>query len=218
MPDSISPTGDSASTAYTSSAPNVALRSPCSRGHQISWADWGRPPFILKPARNSRIGKDHTKAHSLHRHRAMRQRILGSHMPPCHRRMVITTQFNVLPCCTAAQTSSGTGGGGGLHEEQGLQPALQPAVAHPNITAVHTKRRGVGFVLDCPAPLPLFSDWVARLVYRIYRAWVSTEVPVKGPRMSVLLIAYHTARLPNCRPCIRVGGCGTKLCTLGVWC
>ena len=35
----------------------------------------------------------------------MRQRILGSHTPPCHRRMVITTQFNVLPCCTAAQTS-----------------------------------------------------------------------------------------------------------------
>ena len=37
---------------------------------------------------------------------AMRQRILGSHTPPCHRRMVITTQFNVLPCCIAAQTSS----------------------------------------------------------------------------------------------------------------
>ena len=36
----------------------------------------------------------------------MRQRILGSYTPPCHRRMVITTQFNVLPCCTAAQTSS----------------------------------------------------------------------------------------------------------------
>ena len=37
---------------------------------------------------------------------AMRQRILGSHTPPCHRRMVITTQFSVLPCCTTAQTSS----------------------------------------------------------------------------------------------------------------
>ena len=36
----------------------------------------------------------------------MRQRILGSHTPPCHKRMVITTQFSVLPCCTAAQTSS----------------------------------------------------------------------------------------------------------------
>ena len=48
----------------------------------------------------------------------MRQRILGSHTPPCHRRMVITTQFNVLPCCNAAQTSSvplraGLGGEGG---------------------------------------------------------------------------------------------------------
>ena len=31
---------------------------------------------------------------------------LGSHTPPCHKRMVITTQFNVLPCCTAAQTNS----------------------------------------------------------------------------------------------------------------
>ena len=36
----------------------------------------------------------------------MRQQILGSHTPLCHRRMVITTQFSVLPCCTAAQTSS----------------------------------------------------------------------------------------------------------------
>ena len=37
---------------------------------------------------------------------AMRRRILGSHTPPCHRRMVITTQFSVLPCCTATQTSA----------------------------------------------------------------------------------------------------------------
>ena len=37
---------------------------------------------------------------------AMRQRILGSHTPPCHRRMVITTKFSVFPRCTAAQTSS----------------------------------------------------------------------------------------------------------------
>ena len=27
---------------------------------------------------------------------AMRQRKLGSHTPPCHRRMVITTLFNVM--------------------------------------------------------------------------------------------------------------------------
>ena len=31
--------------------------------------------------------------------------ILGSHTPPCHRRIVVTTQFSVLPCCAAAQTS-----------------------------------------------------------------------------------------------------------------
>ena len=31
----------------------------------------------------------------------MRQRILGSHTPPCHRRMVITTWFSVFPRCTA---------------------------------------------------------------------------------------------------------------------
>ena len=37
---------------------------------------------------------------------AMRQRIRGSHTPPCHTCMVITTQFSVLPCCRAAQTSS----------------------------------------------------------------------------------------------------------------
>ena len=33
MPDSISSTSDSAHTKYTSSAPNVALRSPCSQGY-----------------------------------------------------------------------------------------------------------------------------------------------------------------------------------------
>ena len=31
--------------------------------------------------------------------------MLGSHTPPCHRSMVITTQFSVSPCCTAARTS-----------------------------------------------------------------------------------------------------------------
>ena len=34
----------------------------------------------------------------------MRQRILGSHTPPCHRRMVITTQFNV--CLVALQSTT----------------------------------------------------------------------------------------------------------------
>ena len=35
---------------------------------------------------------------------AMRQRKLGSHTPPCHRRMVITTLFSVL--LAALQRSS----------------------------------------------------------------------------------------------------------------
>ena len=38
--------------------------------------------------------------------RAMRQTILGSHTPPCHRRRVITTLFSVFSRCLAAQTSS----------------------------------------------------------------------------------------------------------------
>ena len=44
----------------------------------------------------------------------MRQRILGSHTPPCHRRMVITTQFNVsesaLLHCSADLFSTTPGG------------------------------------------------------------------------------------------------------------
>ena len=40
---------------------------------------------------------------------AMRQRLLGSHTPTCPRRMVITTQFSVLPCRIAALS-----GGGGV--------------------------------------------------------------------------------------------------------
>ena len=35
-------------------------------------------------------------AWEVHWHGAMRQRKLGSHTPPCHRRMVITTLFSVL--------------------------------------------------------------------------------------------------------------------------
>ena len=44
----------------------------------------------------------------------MRQRILGLHTPPGDGRMVITTQFSVLPCCAAA----GGDWGGGLREGQ----------------------------------------------------------------------------------------------------
>ena len=42
---------------------------------------------------------------------AMRQRKLGSHTPPCHRRMVITTLFSVM--LAALQRSAGPWGGGG---------------------------------------------------------------------------------------------------------
>ena len=44
----------------------------------------------------------------------MRQRILGSHTPPCHRRMVITTQFRSFV------------GGGGLHVEPDPPPPHSP--------------------------------------------------------------------------------------------
>ena len=52
----------------------------------------------------------------------MRQRILGSHTPPCHRRMVITTWFIVFAlmhcsadqfCTTPGGTPGGLEGGGG---------------------------------------------------------------------------------------------------------
>ena len=49
---------------------------------------------------------------------AMRQRILGSHTPPCHRRMVITTLSSMF--CLAAlqrkpdQCQRFDGGGGGV--------------------------------------------------------------------------------------------------------
>ena len=44
--------------------------------------------------------------------RAMRQRILGSHTPPCHRRMVMTTWFSVLSLmhCSADQFCTTPGG------------------------------------------------------------------------------------------------------------
>ena len=44
------------------------------------------------------------------RRRAMRQRILGSHTPPCHMRMVITTLFSVF--LAALQRRPEEGGGG----------------------------------------------------------------------------------------------------------
>ena len=41
---------------------------------------------------------------------AMRQRKLGSHTPPCHRRMVITTLFSVLLAALQRKTRGGGGG------------------------------------------------------------------------------------------------------------
>ena len=48
----------------------------------------------------------------------MRQRKLGSHTPPCHRRMVITTLFSVC---------SGQDGGGGVtsYVSSNLHPSPQ---------------------------------------------------------------------------------------------
>ena len=68
------------------------------------WLPYSFPPHPLSPLL---WGGGGGKPPLLPRHGpwgAMRQRILGSHTPPFHRRMVITTQFSVLPCCTAAQT------------------------------------------------------------------------------------------------------------------
>ena len=42
----------------------------------------------------------------------MRQRILGSHTPPCHRRMVITTLFSVLLAALQRRPALFGGGGG----------------------------------------------------------------------------------------------------------
>ena len=49
----------------------------------------------------------------------MRQRKLGSHTPLCHRRMVITTLFNVMLAA---------GGGGGVGVQMGVQKVDAP---HP---------------------------------------------------------------------------------------
>ena len=47
---------------------------------------------VMGPKRQERHGHRHEARRRRHRRgRAMRQRILGSHTPPCHRRMVITT-------------------------------------------------------------------------------------------------------------------------------
>ena len=48
---------------------------------KTAWLSHGPPPRLLSTTRH---------------HLAMRQRKLGSHTPPCHGRMVITTLFSVL--------------------------------------------------------------------------------------------------------------------------
>ena len=50
----------------------------------------------------------------------MRQRILGSHTPPCHRRMVITTQSSMFALLHYRANQLGMeGGGGGLSSLRG---------------------------------------------------------------------------------------------------
>ena len=92
----------------------------------------------------------------------MRQRILGSQTPPCHRRMVITTQFSVLPCCTAAQTSSVpiqvaldcalalaicTSGSARTHHPPSLPPSLLPSLCRSLSLSLGVRSAGGGGVL-----------------------------------------------------------------------
>ena len=53
--------------------------------------------------------------------KAMRQRKLGSHTPPCHRRMVITTMFSVT---RVPQSQGGGGGATGQANNSTLHPLL----------------------------------------------------------------------------------------------
>ena len=101
--------------------------SVCSWRGAGGWGGWGLAPVTESLEQLHLRWPDHTGGFPMHRDfrgvspvdtrpeqgcggqrpRAMRQRILGSHTPPCQRRMVITTHsVQCLPCCTAAQTSS----------------------------------------------------------------------------------------------------------------
>ena len=113
--------------------------------------------------------------------RALRQRLLGSHTPPCHRRMVNTTQFSVLPCCRF-QRALGFGltfpnpkralGAHGVPHWGSSAPAhhthplaMQPAGgAHASSSSIVGGRgRGGREVHLCGAPsglpLPWFREW-----------------------------------------------------------
>ena len=72
---------------------------------------------------------------------AMRQRKLGSHMPPCHRRMVITTLFSVFlaalqrgPVLCHTRWLLLWGGGGGDAVPQNFDPVF-------NVKPVEEQRR-----------------------------------------------------------------------------
>ena len=55
----------------------------------------------------------------------MRQRKLGSHTPPCHRRMVITTLFSVLLAALQRRPilyHRGEGGGGNMGQFTSIAP------------------------------------------------------------------------------------------------
>ena len=56
---------------------------------------WGGGALVVRPPAPGVVLLASTPP-SLAEGRAMRQRKLGSHTPPCHRRMVITTLFSVL--------------------------------------------------------------------------------------------------------------------------
>ena len=67
---------------------------------------------------------------------AMRQRILGSHTPPCHRRMVITTQL--------------AGGGGACHP----WPAAQGTVEKKFSIRTYMSKHSYAALLTCPCCHP----------------------------------------------------------------
>ena len=75
------------------------------------------------------LGGHCTSAASVAASGAMRQRKLGSHTPPCHRRMVITTLFSVLLAALQRRLVLHRGGGG--DEAKGwthLQVSLTPSL------------------------------------------------------------------------------------------
>ena len=136
---------------------------------------FGRPlPPQLTVGRRSRWG-------------AMRQRILGSHTPPCHRRMVITTQFNVLPCCTAAQTRWGGGGVVGF-----LGPGESPPHPPPR-TARGTAPIITVFIPGTPLHTPPPTE-VCMIHSKQHRGCGSQDPGTRGHRRWKTAAFSHSAR------------------------